>query len=203
MYFWKFKLIYLHPPKTGGNSIQSAVIHLSDDRMTLGAFRDGKDTFEIVGPMTPVKHATLSDYAQRLTHLRQHQVAISVRHPFERAVSQYFSPSRWMRQRDGACYAETPIWNRDEFVAMLAQTPSQVSFVALAGDIRRPDFVIRHETMRHDFAVLARALDLPTELPHLNRSLAPNSPKTSILSDASLKQMVCDHFAQNTAFFGY
>jgi len=111
MHSERHRLIYLHPPKTGGNSIQSVLLPFSDDRKVLVGHQDGRDRFEVRGPATASKHATLADYASSLD-IAAYRVAISVRHPFDRAVSFFFSPHRWMRQTEDGWSLATPVWDR-------------------------------------------------------------------------------------------
>ncbi len=96
--------VFIHVPKTGGNTIQAALIEagLSCDAMVSGGFRDGIDRFEIRGTLTHSKHQPLSTYFLIDPSLRQRQIYSCVRKPFERLVSFYFSPHRHMVMDEGS-----------------------------------------------------------------------------------------------------
>ncbi len=92
------KSIFIHIPKTGGNTIQSFLFDagLSLDEKVTGGFRDGVNRFEIRGDLTRRKHQPLSTYFLMDPSLRDLRVFSCVRKPFERMVSLYFSPHRAM-----------------------------------------------------------------------------------------------------------
>ena len=92
------KFIYIHVPKTGGNSIQTALQPFSDDKKVASGHQDGIDRFDIAGPATPSKHASLASYRDLLGDISQYFVFHSARHPFDRAISGYFSSSNWVRR---------------------------------------------------------------------------------------------------------
>jgi hypothetical protein len=55
----KYRFLYVHIPKTGGNSIQHVLLPISDDQKELKKHQDGLDRFEVIGPKTKKKHASL------------------------------------------------------------------------------------------------------------------------------------------------
>jgi hypothetical protein len=205
MFSEQHKLIYLHAPKTGGNSIQTVLLPYSADRKIVTGFRDGVDRFEVCGNVTATKHATLADYALALGDKHSdYRVAISVRHPFDRAISAFFSPSRWMQQSSETWRIEKPVWDRKGFIAFLNTLPTLVSFLTVGGVIRRPDFLIRYEALQRDFRRLLLAIGMPPiELPHVNRSAAPDELMQSVLADGELRSIVCERYASDLQMFGY
>ena len=58
------KSIFIHIPKTGGNTIQKHIFSKgkSLDEMKISGHQDGKDRFEVRGKFTSKKHMTLSEY---------------------------------------------------------------------------------------------------------------------------------------------
>jgi Sulfotransferase family len=197
-------LIYLHAPKTGGNSIQTVLLPHSDDQKVLGKGQDGIDRFGIRGAHTSQKHAKLQDYARSLPDLAPYKVAISVRHPFDRAVSFFFTPIRWLREEGGRLVQSEPVWSRTAFLQFLDGVAPLVSFLDVNGTLRKPDFVIRYEAIEEDFAAFTDALGLPdAKLPHVNRSAASAELTRSILADEELRNLVCERYADDMRFFGY
>ena len=103
----RHKLIYIHAPKTAGNAIQSLLFDISDDDKIVYHHQNGVDRFEVSGPITFSKHSALRIYNNGLgNNLSGWRVMVSIRHPFERAISAYFSPHRWYNKthkRRGRC----------------------------------------------------------------------------------------------------
>lgn len=103
--------LFIHIPKTGGNSLQSVLWHASEDRLLSGGFRDGIERFELQGRYTSRKHATLQEYANVLPpEIFERLLKFTiVRDPWARAISYYFSPSRWLPRK------RQPQWSAAEF----------------------------------------------------------------------------------------
>ncbi len=206
MIFQKFGFIYLHIPKTGGNSIQTLLQPFSDDRIVLRGHQDGKDRFEIEGDVTRKKHAFLSDYASDLGQDLEHfQVLMSVRHPVDRAISFYFSPHRWLKRSGEASewQLETPHWSLDAFEDCLKQIVPMVEFVRVNGNLINPDHIIRFENLVGDFQKCTELLGLNVkELPHVNRSTSTKMAADAA-NDPAVKRLVAHTFAKDFEFFGY
>lgn len=197
--------IYLHVPKTGGNSLQTALLPFSDDRKVLSSKQDGHDRFGLRGPVTTRKHARLNEYQAKLPGSSvTHQIMISVRHPFERAISSYFSPHRHIKA-DG-----TPSvihWSEDDFIDQLS-LPSQeaaTSFLRIGEHVIQPDLVLRFETLQQDFNSAIAFLGLPpiASLPHVNRTVREASLRAGILSSRTLRDIVEAFYKDDMDFFDY
>ena len=203
MHFQRFNLIYLHVPKTGGNAIQSALFPYSDDEKALIGHQDAKDRFDVRGDATPHKHATLAQYAERID-VSGYRLAISVRHPFKRAISFYFSPHRWLKKKRGQWVPTEPEWNRSKFISFLNDIIPASDFLKLDGTIRTPDFIIRHENISADFRKLTDALELPPmQLERVNKGRAQDDLLRSIETDVELRRIVEKHFRADMETFSY
>jgi hypothetical protein len=191
---WRF--IFLHAPKTGGNAMQLLLQPHSDDRLT-GLDR-GPGRFGVQGPHTRDKHATLQDYSDSLGgDLSGWRVALTARDPFERAVSTYFSPHRWARaDADGG--PGTPVWSRKAFLKLLGQMPSLADFMTVDGEVRRPDHLIRQEHLAEDFAAFVQAAGIPLDISALqtvNRSSAEPEQRLQALADPAAQNAARLRFA--------
>jgi hypothetical protein len=190
--------LFIHVPKTGGNSLQSLLQRHSDDRFVAKPPRDGVEDFAIEGPVTPTKHASLADYRARLPrHDFESLFVFAVaRDPWERAISQFFGPVRW--EKRGA-----PRWSIEAFAALVGTMQSVTSMTSLDGHIAL-DFTLRFERLREDAAELLRRLHLPAqELPHRNRGLAPQPWQAYYRSNPQLIELVAERLADDIESFGY
>ncbi|MGC1273666.1 MAG: sulfotransferase family 2 domain-containing protein [Planctomycetaceae bacterium] len=196
--------LFIHIPKTGGNSIQSILQKYSEDQITIEKpYQDGVERFQVRSPDLPTrKHSPLRDYrkllgSERIRSLFKFAV---VRSPWDRLVSSYFSPHRGNTE-----------WNRDEFVALVNESPSMVSFLdsrnlpSLVNPFLRPrvdvDFVIRFENLQEDFDRVCDRLGIPREqLPHRNQS--SRKPYQEYY-DGELRELVGKHYADDVWAFGY
>ena len=208
MLLTRLNLIYLHAPKTGGNSIQSLLLPYCDDEIVIKGHQDGVDRFQIKGEVTPDKHAVYSDYERHLgSKAAQFRVAISIRHPVDRAVSYYFSPHAWMRRHDdGEWRLDEPFWSMERFREQLAEVRPMSDFLASATGYRKPDLTIRYETIAEDMTRLWQTLGLPAgqcSLPHRNRSATSDAMKRKVLEDTDVRDLVTERFAVDMAMFGY
>ena len=210
----RHRFIYLHIPKTGGNAIQNLLLPFSDDTRLIRGHQDGVHRYELTGLVTPRKHANLQEYADILGHdaLAEYRIVISVRHPFERAVSAYFSPHRWMRQNgDGRWFAMAPTWRKADFFKMLRDPlhGPACDYLRVDGEVRRPDHTLRNETLSQDVFHMMQTLKLPgipaqsIDLPRLNVSAAPTELYQSVLDDAELRHEVEALYAEDMAYFAY
>lgn len=207
----QYGFIFIHYPKTGGTSVQTILLPYSDDKKSLQNFQDGVEMFEVVGSLTPEKHATLQDYWDRLSDkIFDFQIAIAIRHPFERIVSAYFSPHKWLKRNWlGKYVAVTPFWDPGRFETLLQirYQRSAVDYLTVNGQITKPDFVIRYETLRTDFEKFLQHVNIPIEegalLPHVNATAASSELKLELLNNKALRDQVENIYRQDMEFFGY
>ena len=209
----KYRFIYLHVPKTGGNSIQNVLLPFSDDRKTRSGHQDGIERFGISGPLTPRKHAVLEDYETASPGIsKRMRVMVSIRHPFERAVSAYFSPHRWQqRGENGKFRTRMPEWREDDFLAFMADGKDlapMISFLCVGNKVRVPDIVLRFETLKDDLKGAMSLLGLPKQaaqdVPYLNASAdVASTLRRSVMSSNALRDKVETHFAKDMDVFDY
>ena len=90
--------IFVHIPKTAGNSIQKALFDSgrSFDKQIITGHQDGVNRFEVKGEYTTQKHTKVFQYFKE-PQLRSLTYFSVLRHPVDRLISLYFSPHRHLR----------------------------------------------------------------------------------------------------------
>lgn len=196
------RFLFLHIPKTGGNSVQDALRPWSDDQIvSLAPHQDGVERFEVrSGRYKTQKHSVLADYrreygAQLFDGLFRFTC---VRNPWERVVSFYFSPHRG-----------TVDWSPQAFQAFVATVPPMRHYLALPGDaaptlaaaVANVHRVLRFERLQDDFSAVCATLGLPAlTLAHRNRS---SHADYRDYYDAATRALVAERFGDEAQVFGY
>lgn len=211
------RFLFIHIPKTGGNSVQNILLEHSDDYMHLAHdLQDGVERFEIRNHIYPHrKHSAYAHYKRfmdRETFDSLYKFA-TLRNPWDRCVSSYFSPHRRKQGFDAEEF-EHMVRNQIRTVRQFTcprTIPERVMdrlgkpgvFERLH---RRPidanlDFMMRFEHLEADLDHVLKHLGLPAaELPHRNRSKREHyatyyTPRT--------RQLVADKFAEEIELGGY
>ena len=169
----KHKFIFIHIPKTGGNSVQNILREYSEDDIVVkGAHQDGVERFEVRNKKFKglVKHSTLNDYYRVLgDDLKNYYLFTTVRNPFDKLVSYFFSPHRGDVR-----------WDPEEFSRFVRGIKPIDDFISLSSGLlgfRKTNmassfnYIMRFEHLSDDFCEVLTELGLPKRtLPHRNRS---------------------------------
>ena len=131
-------------------------------------------------------------------------IVATMRNPIDRAISYYFSPHRWKRQRaDGSWFSVPTEWSFDQFVEMLPEIKRAADFLKVGGRIaNRIDF-LRFDHLSADFAALVVKLKLPISgsLEHRNKSADAGDLIAAAISDPNVKKVVHQYFAEDFEVF--
>ena len=95
----KHKFLFIHVPKTGGNAVQSVLKEYSENKIMTKRDQDGIDRFGVVDDANPLlrKHSTMRDYISVYEDdIKDYLKFVVIRNPFDKIVSHYFSPHRWV-----------------------------------------------------------------------------------------------------------
>lgn len=209
------KFLFIHVPKTGGNSVQNILKKYSEDKIvTIADHQDGKERFEVRNKKyaTLIKHSSLHDYKKSLPpelYAQLFKFSI-IRNPWDMMVSFYFSPNR-----------KITVWNRREFKTLVRRAKPIAEYLTIPSMpkkinaclnwnilpepkkdlISEIDFLIRFEYLNEDFKSACQLINIPFEpLPHRNKSLKKHY---SYYYDEELKKMVAEKFWQEIEFGKY
>jgi len=192
------RFLFVHIPKTAGNSIQSALRDYSEDELVpLRKEQDGIERFALRNPKYKIKkHSTLAEYRAALGEARFGDVYkfTCVRNPWDRMVSYYFTQTQ-----------NTAAWDRKKFRKIISKALSGADYLRLNKGEEDPfsnvDYVIRFENLADDFRTVCGALGIsPPTLPKYNRS---NREHYSKYYDDELRELVRTRFAVEIEGFGY
>ena len=195
------QFLFIHIPKTGGNSIQHILRHYSEDAVYAYPHQDGVERFEVRGAYTKWKHDNLAQYknvvpADIYDQLFKFSV---IRDPWSRAISFYFSPHRWVKRQ------EAPYWSRELFLTTLEGLRSNFEYLTIGDGLGDLHEIVRYERLQEALpGVLRRAGIDPTKhrLPHVNRSRTVRH-RDYYRNDPELIAIVRDRFRDDIDHFGF
>jgi hypothetical protein len=192
------RFLFVHIPKTAGNSIQSILRDYSEDEIVaLRGEQDGIERFGLRNPNYKVrKHSTLAQYRMALGEERFRPLYkfACVRNPWDRMVSYYFTPTQQVEALD-----------RKEFRKIISKALSVADYLRLykgeADSFGNVDYIMRFENLVDDFRAVCAALGIsPTTLPQYNRSSREHYSK---YYNNELRELVRKRFAPEIERFGY
>lgn len=194
------KFLFVHIPKTGGNSIQNVLRVYSEDQIVcLNPLQDGIERFELRNLNYGYhKHSTLKEYESLLDpHLFASLYKFAcIRNPWERMISYYFSPHRQVTQ-----------WNRADFIRFVDEVSPMLSYldqVSTSGSVESRlgvNRLLRFDRLQEDFSLLCHDLGLPQQvLPHRNAS---SRRHYSEYYDSQLVELVARKCAASIEYFGF
>jgi hypothetical protein len=192
------RFLFVHIPKTAGNSIQTILRDYSEDQLVaLRKEQDGIERFGLRNPKYNIKkHSTLGEYRDALGNeqFRSLYKFTCVRNPWDRMVSYYFTPTQ-----------SPEIWDRKKFRRIISKAVSVADYLRLDQDEEDPfanvDYIMRFENLADDFRTVCGTLGIsPETLPRYNRSSREHYSK---YYDDELREVVRARFAAEIERFGY
>jgi len=192
------QFLFVHIPKTAGNSVQSVLGNYSEDEIVaLRSEQDGIERFGLRSPKYNIKkHSTLAEYKRALGKAQFDGLYkfTCVRNPWDRMVSYYFTPTQ-----------QVGTWDRKEFRKIISKALSVADYLRLGKGEEDPfgnvDYIMRFENLADDFRIVCTTLGIPTaSLPQYNRS---NREHYSKYYTDELRELVRERFAPEIERFGY
>jgi Sulfotransferase family len=192
------RFLFVHIPKTAGNSIQGVLRDYSEDQLVaLRKEQDGIERFGLRNPKYKVKkHSTLSEYYDALGDQQFGTLYkfTCVRNPWDRMVSYYFTPTQ-----------NPETWDRRKFRAIISKAAPVADYLRLGSGEEDPfanvDYIMRFENLVDDFRAVCTAISIsPPTLPQYNRSSREHYSK---YYDDELREFVRVRFASEIERFDY
>jgi len=192
------RFLFVHIPKTAGNSIQSTLRDYSEDQLVaLRKEQDGIERFGLRNPNYKIKkHSTLCEYRDALGNeqFRSLYKFTCARNPWDRMVSYYFTPTQ-----------NPETWDRKKFRNIISKAVSVADYLRLDRGEEDPfanvDYIIRFENLADDFRTVCRTLGISlATLPQYNRSSREHYSK---YYDDELRELVRMRFGAEIERFGY
>jgi len=192
------RFLFVHVPKTAGNSIQSVLRDYSEDQLVaLRKEQDGIERFGLRNPSCKIKkHSTLSEYHDALgdEQFRNLYKFTCVRNPWDRMVSYYFTPTQNPEE-----------WNRKKFRGIISKAVSMPDYLRLDDGEEDPfdnvNYIMRFESLADDFRAVCKTIGIsPSTLPQYNRSSRDHYSK---YYDDEIRELVRTRFAAEIERFNY
>lgn len=192
--------LFIHVPKTAGNSITRALLPFSEDKIVRTApHQDGMERFEIRSPSLEMhKHLTLAEYRERLSSEQFDRLFkfCGIRNPWDRCVSYFFSPHRGDVE-----------WSPTAFEAFIKETILPIDhYIRYSGDQIDPfenvDAVLRFEHLHRDFTLICEKIGVGEfSLPKVNVGRHRRYQEYYVNED--LIELVATKFKMEIERFGY
>lgn len=217
----KHHFLFIHIPKTAGNSVQQVLDKYADENIVaVKPWQDGVEDFEIVsGKYGTSKHSTLREYRKKLgrTEYEGLYKFTIVRNPWDRAISTYFYTKKYRQPQKNINqpeYSGEIKFSKEEFIGMLDIVSPVTKWVCTDNRVLkflRPhrnrlmetdiDFYIRYENINRDFNQVCRRLGFPAEDLAVRNKI--NREHYSGYYDDETRDMVSRKFRDEIDYFGY
>ena len=208
----KYKILFIHVPKTGGNSIQNILKYYSDDIIVAPSeHQDGIERFEVRNNNYNItKHSNLSQYKSVMPDDIYNSLFkfATIRNPWDMMISYYFSSP------------DVTVWDRQIFLNLLRKIKTLRWYICentfvdklkmKTGFVKNSfknkldsniDFLMRFERLEEDFQIVCDQLNIEASvLPKRNVS---DHKHYSQYYDEELKKMVTARFAEEIEFGEY
>ena len=207
----KWKAIFIHIPKTGGGSIESALLMAYFNlRRWRGLDAKRVQNFRKKNYSHPpywTQHFTIEERKKHIPKRRINRYFkfCFVRNPWDRMLSEYF----YIKKHEGCNCSEddSRLKTFDTYLksSLVCSWPGhaqlQKNFVLNSEGNLQVDFVGRFENLQQDFDIVCNKINIPTpKLPHFNET---EHGRYTEYYDDETREIVAEKYAQDIEYFGY
>ena len=181
------KFVFIHIPKTGGNSFQSQILKHTNEIKTVEGHQDGEDRFGIKGEFTKHKHQTLNTYLkifnEKNINISNLEFVTIIRNPTNRLISFFFSPHRTMREekkflRKSQFIQKDIKFDESIFVELCNNIPTQSEY--LGNEIPSSQLtILKFENYTNEVSNFLKRYNIDFEESKLNASKSSNKQKVT------------------------
>ncbi len=211
----KHNFIFLHIPKTAGNSITSVLSKYAETTLQPQISPNGYETgdnFETIDPrLGNDKHFTLQKYINYFKEeIYSYRILTTVRNPWDWACSCYFFRKQ---VNEGIYKKENSIWKSDdsiiapdkfdkeEFLRYLYSNSQMPQSDYLRSNKKINVYLMRYESLQNDFLKACNLLNIPSsKLPRLNATRRFNYKK---IFDQELNNAISKIYFRDIEMFNY
>lgn len=187
MYSIEHSFIFVHIPRTAGNSIQTVLLKYSNNRKVTPGNRDGVHRFEVEADIPITKHSPIRSY-MALDEYDGMLKFTCIRNPWERWLSEHHRADK---------YSSPDEFDRLKFMRNVERRPCMWHYME-GGEF---DLVLRFERLQRDWRIMLEMIGLEyVGLPHVNRG---NHHHYSEYYDDELVEIVRDKEHALIERFGY
>ena len=202
--------LFIHVPKTGGNSVSTALQTYTDIKFMEANSPKGLGVSENFWPIDPIfgsiKHFSVDKWCELLgKSISDYFIFSTVRNPIDRAISLYFFMKQTLIHKQISWLEDNSEDARDRLSKsefrnfLLSDVQSQLSFVKSSAGL--DIHLMRFERLVDDFAAVCRQLGLnEASLPVINASRRPPLKR---LLDAGTQKLLAEVFEDDFRSFGY
>ena len=204
--------IFVHVPKTAGNSVQNALFPYSEDKRTVISGKDEVEQFGVSHPGSDLwKHSTIAEY-QKALEPAFFDAALKItvlRNPWDRMISAYFywaeqDAVRMGRQKDTDLDFDEGKFR--EFISKRVGYRGLICGRNPDGKLKKIDqhsidVFRRFEHLHGDMDTLADRLGIP-RVKLVQRNASRHRPYASYYTE-SLRDVVAERFERDIAYFGF
>jgi hypothetical protein len=200
--------IFVHIPKTGGTSIETALDMFDDWKI-----EQPQKLFGLIASTELQKHGFLSAFLQHLTFSEIQTISTDwqdffsfsfVRNPWDKMVSMYSNPDPHMVKQARQQGIELTKISFAEFINNTGKIQhihllEQHKFI-FDNNKQLVDFIGRFENLEADFQQLTKLIGISCQLPHRNKSQRKSYQD---YYDSDTQAIVAERYQQDISMFGY
>lgn len=191
--------IFIHIPKTGGNSIQNILRDYSDEKIVCKAsYQDGFERFELESKQFgTTKHSSVNEYKIRLPSefFEASYKFTCIRNPWDRMISFYFSPHRGVKY-----------WDRNLFIELINNVQPALNYLRIPKEdanniLKKFDYIIHFDQLEEGFSDVCKQIGITKKsLPVRNKAIKSHYTK---YYDDELVQIVGNLFEDEISLFNH